>query len=132
MNDVAGAERRRFPRFPFHSRAIARLGSGGEYECLLIDISYNGALFEGAGLGQLAPGDECLLTVPGNGGRRPGLELRGRVAYAARGTIGMQFHPLKWQELGGLMQIIELNLGTPEMLSRKLGRLLAEGGHCAP
>jgi hypothetical protein len=51
---------------------------------------------------------------------------------AAGGMIGMQFHPLEGKELGGLMQIIELNLGTQELLSRKLGRLLEEGGHCAP
>lgn len=128
MNAAHAAERRRFPRFPFHSRAVLRL-DGAVVEGMLLDISYNGALFEPAQFAAGSPEEECVLTVVNDGGRRQGVDIVGRVAYRGGCTIGIQFHPLEWLELAGLMRIIELNLGTQEMLSRQLGRLLADSGH---
>lgn len=129
MNTTAGAERRRFPRFPFHSRAVMRLGNY-VHAGTLLDISYNGALFECPLPGTVVPGDKCYLTVLNDGGRRRGLDVRGSVVYADSATIGIQFLPLEWNELGGLMRIIELNLGTQELLSRQLGSLLEDSGYC--
>ena len=126
MKDTAGEERRRFHRFHFRTRALMRFG---DVECVgaLLDISYSGALFESATLAVLAPvaaGDRCLLTVPlGISGRRE-LRLPGQVGYAQGGLIGVQFRLVDSQVLGGLMQIIERDLGTQESSPQRFGRLL--------
>lgn len=92
---------------------------------MLLDISYNGALFSGSVVSSMARGDACLLVVAKNSAGSRGLAVHGQVAFINNDMIGIEFHPLERDVLGGLMEIIELNLGTPSLLQRKLDSLVA-------
>lgn len=122
MASASDAERRWFPRFPFHSRAIVVL-DGIVHEGTLIDLSLGGALFRGrAGL-LASPGDACQFDIL-HGAGRCCVRARARVAYAQGELVGLQFQQLDFSALQGLMRIAEMNLEAPEMMNREVSALL--------
>jgi hypothetical protein len=125
MSQHTTRERRRVPRFPFHARATLRI-EDAEFEGLMLDISYQGALFGGPSGIPASRDDDCLLLVCNNGTRTLPLTVPGRVAFAENGMVGVSFHPLEHNVLRGLMEIIELNLGVPSLLERNLETLVGQ------
>lgn len=115
-------ERRRHPRFPFHSKGELRLHFMA-YRGALIDISLFGALFESR-LFQMnvTQGDDCTLEI---------LHLNddslfavdGVVAHTQKNLIGVQFTPLDKDCQNKLRQIGMLNLAPSTLLDRELPAL---------
>lgn len=122
MDPASGAERRCFPRFPFHSNAVLLL-DGIPHEGTLIDLSLSGALFRGRAAMVVATGERCRLDIL-HGAGRDVARAKGRIAYAQEDLVGLQFQQLDLDVLQGLTQIVEMNLGTREMMKRELAALL--------
>lgn len=122
MEAATGAERRWFPRFPFHSRAVLMF-EGVQQEGTLIDLSLSGVLFRGRTAIDAERGEHCLLDIQQGAGRGV-VRASAFVAYAEGELAGLQFRQLDFGTMQGLMRIAEMNLGTPEMMQRELGALL--------
>jgi hypothetical protein len=122
MESAIDAERRWFPRFPFHSRAIFVL-DGIRHEGTLVDLSLSGALFSGNAPTFAVPGERCMLDVL-HGAGQCCVRAQARVAYAQGEMVGLQFQLLDFPALQGLMRIAEMNLESPDMMKRELGVLL--------
>lgn len=118
----AVAERRWFPRFPFHARAVIVL-EGMPQEGILLDLSFSGALFRAGARVCAGSQDRCLLEIL-HGASPAGVRAMARVAYSRDDLIGLQFGQVDFSTINGLMRIAEMNLGTPEMMRRELGALL--------
>lgn len=122
MEAAIGAERRWFPRFPFHSRAVMTI-DGVQQEGALIDLSLSGVLFRGRAAIVARTGEGCILDIMQGAGRGV-VRASARVAYAEGELAGLQFKQLDFGTMQGLMRIAEMNLGTPELMKRELGALL--------
>jgi hypothetical protein len=123
MEPASGAERRCFPRFPFHSKAVLVL-DGIPYEGTLLDLSLSGALFRARAALVVAAGECCRLDIL-HGAARDVARANGRIAYAQEDVLGLQFQQLDLGAQQGLTQIVEMNLGTREMMKRELAALLS-------
>lgn len=119
-------ERRVFPRFPFHSKAVLTVG-GIPCEGELIDLSLSGALFRAGAACLPFARERCLLDIL-HGARRSVVRAPGEVAYAQGRLIGVKFHPMDAEVLQGLMRIVEMNLGNPELMKRGVDALSAGRG----
>lgn len=116
------SDRRRFPRFPFHSRGELRMG-GAWRKGTLVDISLRGALFS---LESTPPESEaklCALRVFQPCGSQMVL-LSGLVVHSGENLIGLKFINLGEAEKAALEQIIDLNLALPRLLERDIPALL--------
>jgi hypothetical protein len=115
------SDRRRQPRFPFHSRATLRL-AGRDLRGTLLDISVAGGLF--AGDIPIAPqvGEECGLSVLH--GIRPAVGVAGTVVHVHEHLVGIEFSAVDGAVAAALRMIIDLNLGTPHLLERDVAALL--------
>lgn len=120
------SDRRRFPRFPFHSRAGLTV-QGSMCRGTLLDISLGGALFA-VGAEHADPlGQACelqLFQLDGN----PLAAFQGIVAHRGGDTLfGIEFVAVGEREREALRQVIDLNLGTPTLLERGVPALLRPG-----
>jgi len=122
MESAVHIERRCFPRLPFHSKAVFSI-DGVSQEGTLIDLSLSGALFRAEGEVFAVLDDYCQLDIL-HGAGLCCVRTRGRVAYVQDGLIGLQFKQHEFAVLKELMKIVEMNLGTPDMMQRELGALL--------
>lgn len=114
-------DRRRHPRFPFHSRARLLLGSA-ENHGTLVDISFAGALFSPDTRLQARQRDDCWLTIYRRG--RPSLPLiEGHVVHVAEHMLGIQFLPIDATVESELRLMIEMNLAVPHLLDRDVPAL---------
>lgn len=115
--------RRRHPRFPFHSKGELRLPFMA-YRGVLIDISLFGALFE-ARLFQLnfAAGEICTLEILHLNDDSL-FSVNGVVAHINNNLIGIQFALLDHDGQNKLRQVGMLNLAPAALLDRKLPALL--------
>ena len=116
------SDRRRYPRFPFHSRA-ALLLDDLEFNGTLIDISLAGALFAVDRHLELPSNTECRLAIHSR--RWQSAEnMRGTVVYCAKHLLGIQFLEVGGPAENELRMIIEMNLASPHLLQRDLPALL--------
>lgn len=119
-------ERRRHPRFPFHSQGALCL-AGAEYRGTLLDVSLNGALFTADHLRDLAPGSVCQLDVFHAG--QPGFcTATARVAYQRESLVGLQFDALSAPVRQLLAQVAAMNLAQEALLTRQLPEMLGPVG----
>lgn len=116
------SDRRRYPRFPFHSRATLLL-TDLEFNGTLIDISLAGSLFAIDRDFELPPGAACRLALYHHR-RQAGENIRGTVAYCADHLIGIEFPSMDDAVERELRQLIDLNLASPRLLERDLPALL--------
>lgn len=116
-------ERRRNPRFPFHSKGDLCLNYMA-YRGKLIDISLFGALFE-AKLFQpnITPRDNCTLEILQLNDDTL-LSVKGVVAHTRMNLIGIQFETVDIERQNILRHIGRLNLAPPNLLNRRLPALL--------
>jgi hypothetical protein len=115
-------DRRRFPRFPFHTQAALHVGAH-VYRGTLIDISRCGALFSAESNFDGLAGRRCRINVFRAGGS-DFLIVDGSVVHCREGLVGVKFGQLGAAELQNLRQIVELNLGVPKLLERDIAALL--------
>jgi hypothetical protein len=116
------SDRRRYPRFPFHSRA-ALLLDDLEFNGTLIDVSLAGALFAVDQHLDLPSGTECQLAIH----RRRwqfGEKMHGTVVYCAKHLLGIQFLEVGGTAEDELRLMIDMNLASPRLLGRDLPALL--------
>ena len=115
-------ERRRHPRFPFHSKGELRLHFMA-YRGALIDNSLFGALFESR-LFQMnvTQGDDCTLEILHLNDDSL-FAVEGVVAHTQKNLIGVQFTPLDKDRQNKLRQIGMLNLAPTTLLDRELPAL---------
>lgn len=116
------SDRRRYPRFPFHSRAALLLDQI-EFNGTLIDISRAGALFAVDQHLELSPGAECRLVIYHR--RRQSAEnMRGKFVYCANHLLGIQFLEIDGTTESELRLMIDMNLASPCLLERDMAALL--------
>lgn len=116
------SDRRRYPRFPFHSRARLLLDDR-ELNGTLIDISLAGALLALDQPLVVLSGAECRLAIY----RRrlnPGESIGGQAVYCADHLLGMRFTEIGGAAENELRLLIEMNLAAPRLLERDLPALL--------
>ena len=116
------SDRRRHPRFPFHSRAQLQVGDT-ELNGTLMDISLAGALFATDRHLDFPAGTKCRLTIYRH--RRSSLSaLGGEIVYCANHLFGLQFLEVSGEAENELRQLIDMNLAPPRLLERDLAALL--------
>ena len=116
-------ERRTHVRFPFHANAILTLFPR-YYDAKLVDISLRGALIKIDKRSELRERVPCTLRVLTQEGRQI-LEIAASTAHcASEGMIGLELCNLTRGEESALQRIIEMNLGTKNLLNRDLCSLL--------
>ena len=120
---MPSSNRRRYPRFPFHSRANIEF-RGGSCDGILKDISLNGALFvpdtpqEGM---LLKP---CRLHIH-YVDEKPVASFNGIVVHIEDGNLfGIKFIGVGEKERIALIHLMELNLAEPKLLDRDVHTLL--------
>lgn len=116
------SDRRRYPRFPFHSRA-ALLLDDLELSGTLIDISLSGALFAVDQHLDLSSGAECRLTIY-RGRCNLAESIRGTIVYCASHLLGIRFLEIGGGAESELRLMIDMNLASPQLLERDLPALL--------
>ena len=117
------SDRRRHPRFPFHTRGSLLL-DGCSHQGTLLDISLKGGLFVPDANPAVPVGRDCLLRVF-HGGKEKFVELPGSVVYIHAHLIGIDFDPVSEDALRWFQQVILLNLAIPALLHRDLPALLS-------
>jgi len=115
-------DQRRSCRFPFHSRGTLQICSA-DNQGTLMDISYHGALFIADKAIAVQAGTKCLLNVYYGLGN-PFLTLRGITVQVQKHLVGIEFIALTESIEEALRCLVDLNLGVPELLDRKLPALL--------
>lgn len=118
-------ERRRFPRFPFHSRGFLAIGERQHLGSIL-DVSLKGALFSSAEPLALAPGTACRLEIYHAGQEEVGAAAA-VVVYCRDGLVGLELHDIDAATSGVLARVVAMNLGVSSLLERKLPDMLGAG-----
>jgi hypothetical protein len=113
---------RRHSRFPYRAKAeLIRLPH--LYEVTLIDISEHGVLIMSSAKTRIEIGDQIrlrLLTEKGN----QAFEVEALVAHRSEELVGLEISSIDCHARITLRQLIQMNLGTPELASRTLPALL--------
>lgn len=116
------SDRRRYPRFPFHSQARLLLDDF-EWIGTLVDISLAGALVSVDTVLNPPPAAACRLAIQRRQGA-PAASMRGRIAYCADRLLAIQFLEIGGAAENELRLLIEMNLAAPWLLDRPLPALL--------
>lgn len=120
---MVSEERRKNPRFPFHSKGEIRI------DCLahrgtLIDFSRFGALFEsGIQLLGLTQGQKCSLNIL-QLNEKTLCTIEGSIVRYSGNRIGIQFIAIEQERLDLLLSVGSLNLAPAKLFDRKLAALL--------
>lgn len=115
-------ERRRTPRFPFHSKG--RLSCPDmDYQGTLIDISLFGALFDAQFTRDAMPGTQCALQVLDLNDALL-FNVEGVIAHAEHNRVGIEFAPMDDERQHKIRHITLLNLAPPGLVERTLPALL--------
>lgn len=120
-------ERRYFPRFPFHARAIAVFPLTYR-DVTLLDISTHGAFVEAIDARGFFAGARCALRVLGAADRQV-LEVNAIVMHCMEDRrFGLGLRNINPGAENALRRMIEMNLGTEALLRRELCVLLKPAG----
>jgi len=111
---------RKFHRVSFDARAYI-ICAGVKAETEVIDLSLKGALVARPQDWQGAVGDACRLEIQLSD--EAAIEMDMAVAHQATDCIGFRCTQIDMESVGHLRRLIELNLGSPELLERELAAL---------
>jgi len=114
--------RRRFTRVPFHTQ-VTLACEGIPRDCVLIDISLNGALVEDGTALDAPPGTPCALAVH-LGDEEHMIRMAGVVAHATDGRLGIQCLEIGLDSITNLRCLVALNAGDESLLERDLASLI--------
>lgn len=114
-------EKRRFTRIFFSTPAKLQV-SGQLYDTSLIDISLKGALIKNTEEIQDHTRENCNLTfiLPDSDIQ---IEMSGKIVHTEVNTIGVACDKIDIDSVTHLRRLIELNIGSEEMLHRDLASL---------
>lgn len=118
-------ERRRFPRFPFHSRGFLAIGERQHLGSIL-DVSLKGALFSSVEPLDLPPGTTCRLEIYHAGQEEVGAAIA-VVVYCREGLLGLELRDIDAVTGGILARMVAMNLGVSSLLERPLPDMLGAG-----
>jgi hypothetical protein len=122
MQEEVPAQRRRYPRFPFH-RIASIVYDSGECSGSLLDASFNGALFEASSrLDAQLP--DCVLIIPFSRDPEEAIRLQAQVAYRRGLRLGLHWGRIDAESTMKLQRLVEMNLGTLRLLERPLLSLI--------
>jgi len=116
------AERRRFPRFPFHSRAMLQINALTHLGTL-VDISAKGCLFASDASLRFDIGMHCGISVK-EGRANHFATFHGNVVHADDHLIGVEFRDLSEAASKTLDRILSMNLAPNSMVNREMPALL--------
>ncbi|WP_162888670.1 PilZ domain-containing protein [Dechloromonas sp. HYN0024] len=121
-------ERRRSPRFPFHTSAHIVIGNI-EHNGTVVDLSASGVLIRAAEELDCRLGEPCELNLLI--GNLPGQVIfRGVVVSQRRQLLGIEFRNVEVAARLALEKVIEMNLGVPQLLDRDMPALLRQLHDC--
>jgi c-di-GMP-binding flagellar brake protein YcgR len=115
-------DRRRSPRFPFHSRCTLRIGTS-DHLGTLMDISLTGALFIADVALELQIGQKCRPTVF-FGGKSAYIALEGWIVRLHDHLIGIEFVDVSETLEQELYRLVDLNLSTVGLRNSDIPALL--------
>ena len=114
-------DKRRFARISFQ-QPVEFTHAGQIFSANLLDISLKGALFEQRENANLAQGDSCRLCVMLNPEEK--IEMDGEVVHLTSARIGLKCTNIELDSIAALRRLVELNLGTEELMQREFHALL--------
>jgi hypothetical protein len=117
-------ERRRVPRFPFHSRGSLTIRHS-EHPGTIVDISVGGALFQSDSRIKTADRADCHIAIY-HSDETVILSTIGSIVYSRGTFLGIRFINVDAKAREGLKRIMEMNLGTPKLMGRDLSALLSD------
>ncbi len=118
-------ERRHYSRIAFH--APARLVfSNRAMDIVVLDLSLKGALIRLPANSPIAEHETGTLHVHLVGDPDERISMEIRVAHVEGRYAGLQCEQIDLDSVTHLRRLVELNLGTPELLDRELSALVSE------
>lgn len=116
------SERRRFPRFPFHSQGALSV-AGQPHPGTVLDVSLKGALFRADNVFGASVGNMCSLELFHAG--QPGFcTATALVTYHRENIVGLEFVDLTDGARQLLAQVANMNLAVDTLLERDLHEML--------
>ncbi|WKE64923.1 PilZ domain-containing protein [Gallaecimonas kandeliae] len=119
---VTTTERRDFNRVPFQHDADLYLGSHCWHTDIL-DLSLKGALVKRPEEWPANIGELCKLILPLDAGGDH-IEMHCTLVGTSEGRLHLLVNEMDVTSASRLRRLMELNLGTPELLERNLGKLI--------
>lgn len=120
-------QRRRFARIFFDANATLRAGDSA-CRAQLLDISLRGALLSVPGGFAPPHGSDCHFELH-LGADGASIAMRATIAHAedhdGAGRIGLRCREMDLDSITHLRRLVELNLGSDELLHRELAALAA-------
>lgn len=117
-------ERRRSPRFPFHTSGRVAVGQV-EQNGIVLDLSANGVLFSTAQEAVDMLGERCELSLSIDV-CSAAVIFKGIIVSQRRQLLGIEFSDVMGALRKVLEQIVEMNLGVPQLLNRDVPALLGQ------
>lgn len=114
-------DKRRFTRIVFTTSASLQV-NGQLFSTKLIDLSFKGALIEVPTAANLELGEPCNLSFA-LGDVDTNIEFDGEIAHIERDAIGIVCQRMELESASHLRRLIELNVGSEELLHRNLENL---------
>ncbi len=120
---LSHVERRDFSRIALRRPAALRLGRHS-IPSELLDISLRGALVRVSSAPVMMDGQPCDLLVQLDQGPATIL-MRGQVAHSSGNEVGVRCLELDLESAAHLRRLVEMNLGSEQLLDRELAALVA-------
>jgi hypothetical protein len=115
-------ERRRQPRVAFQRGAVVS-GSAKELAGTLVDISYEGALFE-AGTRPDRRLQHCLLVIPFGRDPEEAIRIEATVVFQDGAQLRLHWDAMGPENTMKLRRLLELTLGMPMLVDTPIPALL--------
>ena len=116
-------ERRDFSRIALRRPAALRVGRLS-IPSELVDISLRGALVQASSEPVAVEGQRCDLLIQLDQGPATIL-MRGEVAHCSGNEVGIRCRELDLESAAHLRRLVEMNLGSEQLLDRELAALVA-------
>lgn len=116
------SERRRYPRFPFHSRGFLAIGEE-QHLGTVLDVSLKGALFSSVVPITADVGQICRLEIF-HAGQDQVCSARAVVAYRRDFMVGLELMEMGEATTQVLRQVVDMHLGVASLLDRDLPQIL--------
>lgn len=117
-------ERRHYSRIAFHTPAQLTL-PGASNEVVVVDLSLKGALVRLPADMRVLDGTPCTLLVRLDD-LGDSIRMETKVMHVEGRYAGLACHSIDLDSVTHLRRLVELNLGSEELLERELSALLSE------
>lgn len=125
MNKPDTSDQRQFTRIPFES-PVHIVSAEGAWNCNLVDISLNGVLVDEP-QGWKAQVDDLFLLELDLHDSDIEIRMEVIVAHMEPGRVGFKCKHIDLDSITHLRRLVELNLGSTDILSRELSALGGQG-----